>query len=155
MSTPPENTGILDDLLRSGITEVGFNLELFNRKMANQLMPGKGSINQSQYLKAFEYSTCLWGKEGNVRSLLIVGLEPIKDTLEGVKYLSRLGVMPILSAFRPLPKTPLSNFVPPDFNVLYYVWNEALKICKESKLIPGPKCVPCQNNTISLPEIFL
>lgn len=155
MSTPPENTGVLNDLLRSGITEVGFNLELFNREMAKQLMPGKGLIDRSQYLKAFKYSTSLWGKEGNVRSLLIVGLEPIKNTLEGVKFLSKLGVMPILSAFRPLPKTPLSNFVPPDFNVLNYVWHESLKICKENKLIPGPKCVPCQNNTISLPEIFL
>jgi predicted ATP-grasp superfamily ATP-dependent carboligase len=155
MTTPPKNIETLKKLKDSGVSEIGFNLEFYNRQTAINLMPGKGKISLDQYENAFKNATQLWGKDGNVRSILIVGLEPIKDTLTGVKFLSNLGVMPILSSFRPIPNTPMEDFIIPDFKVLYYVWKKSLEICKKNNLFPGPKCIPCQNNTISLPEVFL
>lgn len=41
MSIPPKELSILDKLKDAGITEVAFNLEMFDRNLAQNIMPGK------------------------------------------------------------------------------------------------------------------
>ncbi len=148
MSIPPSND-VLDKLHEAGVSEVGFNIEIFDRIQAKSLMPQKGQINIEEYYNAFQYSTSLWKKEGNVRSLLMVGLEPVENTLRGVEELCKRGVMPILSLFRPIPNTPMENMTPLNYTEVFEIWEKASLICQKYGLILGPKCIPCQNNTLS------
>jgi len=130
---------------------VAFNIEIFDRKLAEKYMPGKGRIPLSQYINALKNATDIWGKTGNVRTLFIVGLEQRKTLIEGVKTVSALGVMPVLSIFRALKGTETQDIVPPPNEWLMEIYNECEEICRHNNLHLGPVCPACQNNTLSLP----
>ena len=151
MCLPPKDLSILDTWYRSGVTEISFNLELYDRELAKQYMPGKGSIPIEQYLYALKKAVSLWGKDGNVRTLFIAGLESKESLLKGIQVVSGLGVMPILSVFRALYDTDLENVVPPDNKWLLDLYQKGESICNHNNLHLGPSCPSCQNNTLSMP----
>lgn len=151
MCLPPEKASTLMHWYQAGITEVAFNIEIYDRKLAKKYMPGKGYIPLSQYINALNEATKIWGKEGNVRTLFIVGLEQRETLIEGVKTVSSFGVMPVLSIFRALKGTEMQDVVPPPNEWLMEIYNECEKICSKNALHLGPACPACQNNTLSLP----
>jgi hypothetical protein len=152
MSIPPPKTEILLNLYNVGITEVAFNLETFDQDYAIQLMPGKGKIAREIYFHTFKEAVKIWGKNGNVRSLLIYGFDPLNAFLEGIETLCKNGVEPIISVFRPLKDTPLEYFCPPPTTELFFLYQSCQNIVHKYSLILGPDCVECQNNTLSYTE---
>lgn len=151
MMAPPPDLGILDELKTAGVDEVGFNIEVYDRELAQRIMPEKGKIPLGRYFETMEYAVRLWTAPGAVRSILIVGLEPLENTLRGVRELCTRGVMPILSPFRPIPGTPLANHPTPTPELLFRSWKQGQKIAEEYGLSMGPTCIACQNNTIAMP----
>lgn len=152
MSIPPQDIQVLNTLKNAGISEVAFNLEIFNRELAVQIMPGKGEITLEHYLHIFEHAVFLWGKEGKVRSLLIYGFDDDNTFLKGIEQLCQKGVEPIISIFRPLKETELENSMPPSTLSIYSIYEKCKKISKKYSLILGPDCPECQNNTLSYTE---
>lgn len=153
MSIPPQTPEILADLYKAGITEVAFNMEIFDRVQALQIMPGKGKIDENTYFSAFHAAVKLWGNTGNVRSLLIYGFDLWDDFLNGIERLCEKGVEPIISIFRPLKETPLEHLNPPPTVELFSLYQKCQHIAHEHSLILGPDCIECQNNTLSYTEI--
>lgn|GEM_PF-738568 len=151
MMAPPPNLRILDELKEAGVDEIGFNLEVFDRILAQKTMPAKGKIPLARYFETMEYAVNLWGKAGPVRSIMIVGLEPLENTLKGVKELCKRGVLPILSPYRPVPETPLANHPTPDPELLFQAWKQGEVIANKYGMNLGPTCIACQNNTIAMP----
>lgn len=149
MSIPPFNTGILADLYDAGITEVAFNMEIFDRSYALQIMPGKGKIPAEIYFSNFAEAVKIWGNTGNVRSLLIYGIDSWDTFLQGIEALCKIGVEPIISIFRPLKGTPMENLNPPPTIELFSLYQYCQAIANKYSLILGPDCVECQNNTLS------
>ena len=154
MAPPPHEKGILHQLKQSGITEISFNIEMFDRKIAKELMPGKGKIPLDLYYSMLEESTLLWGKTGKVRSMIIVGLESTKSLLEGIEHIAQMGVQPILSPFGPRQDTELRNMVPFSSEKLQELFKKCIEICKQYDLTPGPDNIECQNNTLSIPKEY-
>ncbi len=154
MAPPPHEKGILYQLKQSGITEVSFNIEMFDRKIAKELMPGKGKIPLDLYYSMLEESTLLWGKTGKVRSMVIVGLESTKSLLDGIEHIAQMGVQPILSPFGPRQDTELRNIVPFSSEKLLELFKKCIEICKQYDLAPGPDNIECQNNTLSIPKEY-
>ena len=151
MCLPPKDLSVLQTWYDAGITEIAFNLELFDRVKAKQYMPGKGRIRIEQYLAAFDKAVSIWGKNGNVRTLFIAGLETQETLLKGIETVCSRGVMPILSVFRALNNTQMEDIVPPSNEWLHELYNKAEIICSQYNLHLGPRCPACQNNTLSLP----
>lgn len=151
MSLPPKDIRVLKEYYESGVTEIGFNIELFDQEAALNYMPGKGKISRQEYFIALKEAVKYWGNTGKVRSLMIIGLESEKSALQGIRKLCQIGVMPILSVFRPIPGTDTENIVPPSNHFLRKIYKEGTMICKEFSLDLGPECPSCQNNTLSLP----
>lgn len=152
MCVPPREKDILTQFYNAHVTELALNLEIWDRTLARKWMPGKGAIPREQYMEMLEFATGLWGKQGAVRSSFIVGLEPEQSLMEGIRAVCRLGVAPILSVFRPIPGTAGENLAPPTNEELLSIYRKAQYICKEYGLELGPQCVPCQNNTLSMPH---
>ena len=150
MSTPPKDTRILGDLYKSGITEVSFNLEVFDRNFAQKYMPGKGTIPIQVYENAFREAVKIWGNTGNVRSIFIVGLEPEESLLKGVKYVCEMGVVPILSLLKPIQSTELHYMLPPSDTTILHICMEAQKICASYGLELGPACHFCEDNSLKI-----
>lgn len=154
MSTPPNNLDILYELHDAGISEIAFNIEIFDPQLAKLYMPGKSKISRQHYYKALETAVSLWGKEGNVRSMIILGLESEESLLSGIEKLCKMGVQPMLSVFRPLKDTPLYPYMAPTTDVLLEQYKKIKLICQKYNQNLGPTCIFCQNNTLSIPEKF-
>lgn len=151
MCLPPTDLSVLEEYYEAGIDEIGFNLELFDRELATKLMPGKGSLPLSQYENAYKEAVRIWGKGGAVRSLMVLGLESLESFYRGIEWLCNLGVMPIVSVFRPMESIELSYVLPPENQALERIFQCSTAIAAKYGLQLGPTCIACQNNTLSLP----
>ncbi|MDE7287281.1 MAG: radical SAM protein, partial [Lachnospiraceae bacterium] len=149
MCLPPSNKDTLKRYKDAGITEVAFNIEIWDRKLAEILMPGKGKIPLEVYMDALIESTKLWGKSGNVRTALIVGLNNTDSLLEAIETLCKHGIQPMLSIFRPMENTKLYPIVPPSNEKLLDIYNHAQIICEKYGLKLGPSCDACKNNMLA------
>lgn len=149
MSLPPKNLSVLDKYFAAGVNEVAFNIEIYDRNYAKQIMHGKGDISLDIYKAALLHSVQLWGMNGNVKSILVYGLEPDTSFLEAVNWLASHGIQPVISPFRPLSGTPLENRIPPTTEQLMDIYFKAENICRQYQLSLGPSCIYCQNNTLS------
>ena len=87
MCLPIQNNSKLINLYDAGITEISFNIEIWDDKTAQKLMPGKGRISRETYMNALKTAKTIWTKPYSVRSLLIVGLERAESTEKAVRTL--------------------------------------------------------------------
>lgn len=156
MSLPPQDPEILSEYFQAGLDEIAFNIEIFDRKQALKIMPHKGAILLSEYQNALIHAVKLWGNTGKVKCLLVYGLETDKSFLSGVHWLASHGIQPVISVFRPLRNTEMQDRIPPESSSLQKIYFDALSICQSYNLFPGPECLFCQNNTLSIPiDTFL
>lgn len=151
MCLPPQDMRVVKELYDAGATEIAFNIEVFNRSLAAEIMPGKGKLPLRQYIEALQEGVAIWGKNGDVRSIILVGLDNDKTFFQGIELLAQNYVQPILSVFRPLPETEMFDSIPPSNEYLIDVYHKAESICANYGMKLGPACVKCQNNTLSLP----
>ena len=152
MCLPPKNVSVLYDYKNAGINEIGFNIEFFDREIAKKLMPGKGAIPLSQYENAFIEAVKIWNSKGNVRSMMVLGLESLDSFYSGVEWLCTLGVMPIISIFRPMRNMYMKDALPICNEKIKKIYDHLLEITAKYNLKPGPSCIYCQNNTLSMPD---
>lgn len=150
MSLPPLDTDILCKFQDAGITEVTFNVEVYDRTLARKYMPGKGAIALDVYDKAFQKSVQLWGKSGNVRTVFIVGLESERTLLEGIKHVCTMGVSPILSLLKGIRGTPMEHVLPPSDVQILEIYNKVQNICRTYGIEQGPSCRCCEDNTLKI-----
>lgn len=152
MIAPPRDLAEIDRLRDSGTDELGMNLEFFTEAALRKYAPGKfARIGLTHSYRALESAVRIFGPS-NARSIVIVGLEPAEATIEGAVRLAAMGVMPILSPFRPLDGSDLageSGFEPEE---LVRVHDEVARRSEPYGIVPGPTCIPCQNNTLAKPS---
>ena len=152
MIAAPSHNDVLYELHNAGVTELGMNIELFDRDVAKELMPGKHqAIGLDRYLEALEMAVGTFGRF-NARSIMIVGLESMETTLKGVDLLASIGVLPILSPFRPFAGTILGKRPPPSFEFLWETLEAATEVAAKHDMPLGPMCIPCQGNTLTIPN---
>jgi hypothetical protein len=151
MIAPPCELGDIDRLKSAGADELGMNVEFFGREAMRRYAPGKLSlIGIEHHYRALERAVEAFGPT-NARSIVIVGLEPPDLVVAGAERLAAMGVMPILSPFRGLDGSDLAGsrgFEPDDYVALH---KEIVRVCRPYGIVPGPTCIPCQNNTLALP----
>lgn len=170
--TLPLKEKTVEELISLDVFEYAYNIEIFNDKCRKKYMPGKGQITSEEYLSALKMTreilnTVHVPKERKVvRSMVIVGLEPYADMMNGIQRLIENGVEPMLSVFRPLPDTPLEHLNAPPIKMVYQLFHTVSCLLFEKSIGDpkyhgkenitkfrrlGPGCSCCQNNTVSLP----
>lgn len=132
-----------------GVKTLSVNLELFNDALRERYIPEKHTINKENYYKFIQEALAIFGA-GNIRSSLIVGLEPVEDTLHGVHALTDCGCLPVLSAFVPVPGTDAASHPTPDVELLLDVVTRAAQIAADANMQLGPLCRPCTHNSITI-----
>jgi len=138
-------------LAELGVNELSLNLEIFNDSIAKKIMPRKFRHGREGFLAFLGEAADVLGP-GRVRSMLMVGLEPMGDTLDGVRAVLESGCVPVLSPFRPDPATPLSGHQPPSAQFLRETYRRAFELCAAAGSALGPSCRPCSHNTLTLPS---
>lgn len=152
MPPRPQDPEFIDRLVDIGVYGFAINIEIFDDDAAKRIIPQKHQIGLDLYAETIERAVQLTGDNGRVRSLVLVGLEPEEKTLEGVEFLASLGCDPTLSPFRPTPGIPLADYPPPSYELLKRVYIESANIAEKYRVKLGPRCVPCQHNTLTFPD---
>ena len=139
-------------LKQIGITTIAIDLEMYNKELLLKYAPFKSKIGVDNYMKALRIGVKVFG-EGNVRSNIIVGLEPISDSIKAVDELTEIKVQPCLSPYEPYKFLP--EIKKPSFSLLYNVFNEAEKICesKNVKMAPSIYASDTHNSVASAQSI--
>lgn len=141
--------GVLDlkELRHLGVHELSINVEIYDDVLARQFMRNKFNQGRENYLEFIRQASEVLGPQ-RVRSILLVGLEPIESTLQGVEAISAAGGVPVLSPFRPDPATPLRDTPPPAAAMLREVFLRSAAITERYGTYLGPSCPPCTHNTL-------
>lgn len=127
-------------LKNAGITEMRLNLETYNLRLANRLMPNK---DVNKILCSIEDAVNIYGKE-RVSSNIIIGLgESDDDILEGVKKLADLGALSTLYPYDPIDGLH-GQFKRPSADRIFYLATEHKRILQKYNLDPlGAKTMCC------------
>lgn len=152
MMPPRRDTHFIESLAEWGIHSYSINLEVFDQEIARRLVPQKRALGLEAYANSITRAVQCTGGNGRVRSLVLVGLEPLEQTLRGVEFLARLGCDPVLSPFRPTAEIPLFDYPPPNFELLERTYLEAREITERLGVKLGPRCIPCQHNTLTFAD---
>lgn len=148
MMVPIEEVLEVERLAQLGVHELSINLEVFNDEIARKLMPRKHEQGREHLLDFVAHAADVLGP-GKVRSMLMVGVEPLEDTLQGVEALIAAGCVPVLSPFRPDPSTPLRDAAPPSAATLRETYGRARMVALAAGTDLGPSCGPCTHNTLT------
>jgi Radical SAM superfamily len=138
----------LDQLDKLGLNEISINVEVFSESRAAEVMRHKYHQGLTFYLDFIEQAASTLGP-GRVRSMLMVGLEPMEMTLAGVAAIADRGGVPVLSPFRPDPATPLRDRKPAGAAELEQTYLRAVEVAASRGAVLGPDCPPCTHNTLS------
>ena len=154
MLMPRDGKRLVDRLVDAGAAGFAVNIEIFDRATAAALCPNKEHVGLDGYAAFIAHAVERTGGRGTgrVRSLLLVGLESPESTLEGVRFLSELGCDPVLSPFRPAEGTELAMAPPASADLMERVYVEGREIAERLGVRLGPRCIPCQHNTVAFPD---
>lgn len=126
-----------------GISGLSINMELNSVEYLNKFCPEKALIGQENYLNFIELAVKIFGKD-KVRSLLIVGLEPLEETLKGVEKLAKIGCNPVLSPLFPYGEANNE----PNAELFITAKKQSQEICEKYDIEMGPLCKPCSHNVL-------
>lgn len=141
----PMSPDIMTELKENGLTEVAYNLEVYDDEIAAKYMPGKRNGNTQWYLSSLKNAVSIFGNN-NVRSALIVGLEPTDSLIKAVEKLCEIQVIPCLSVYRTI--TNSENSLNPTNEYLKVIYNRSVEIAGKYNMFIGPKCEYCRNNML-------
>lgn len=152
MSPRGGDLGFLSRFVDAGVAGFSFNLEIAGDAIARALMPRKASESSPYFADTVRTAVGhLGGGTGAVRSIVIVGLDEPEVTVSAVEQIARLGADPVLSPFRPARNTPLQGWSPPPADAMLAIWERSQGIAERYGVALGPRCVPCQHNTLTFP----
>lgn len=151
MMVPVPDRLVARDLYETGIHGVSINLEMFDAERSRKVMHHKWKLGHGAWFDFIEEAVSYF-EPGNVRSVIMVGLEPMEMTLEGIRALAERGCEPVLSPFRPDPATPLRKHPPPSVEELEELYQRTEEIVEAAGVKLGPRCIPCMHNTLTFPD---
>ncbi|MFQ5477032.1 MAG: radical SAM protein [Candidatus Binatia bacterium] len=113
-TNPPKTNGWIDRTYASGVDALSYSVEIYDPAILSSICRGRDElIGRERYYEALEHAAKIF-PSGTVWSDLVVGLEPAESTRAGIEHLVSLGVLPVLSLFRPLDETALKDYPLPD-----------------------------------------
>ena len=151
MSSGAEGPDLVKRLVDAGVNGFALNIELESSEAAGLHIRGKQRRARPHFDATVSTAVDLLGRGGRVRSLILPGLESVSATLTGVEHIASLGADPVLSPFRPARGTALHHQSPVEMSLLREVLGGAREIVARHGVALGPRCLPCQHNTLTFP----
>jgi len=106
---PPRTNAWIDRTYAMGADALSYSVEIHDPELLQRHCAGRAAhVGRERYYEALAHAASIF-PSGTVWSDLIVGLEPPESTIAGIDALVGLGVLPVLSLFRPLDDTLLHD----------------------------------------------
>lgn len=146
---PPKTDEGIYDLIDSGATSFGFNIEIWDDKLRKEICPGKSQVSKERYLDAMKTVSDRLGPN-RVGCCLLVGLEPINSSIEGARVLPSIGAQPCMLTFKPWDKSMFYDYPPTDPKYLIEVSYATANAMRENNISPESNegCLQCEGCTL-------
>lgn len=131
---PPQNKDLLEDMKKSGIRNVVFNLEVANKELFGRFCPGKNEIGYEHIIESLYAAADIFGK-GHSWSNFVLGLEPMDGLLALNRQLAMHGVVSSANVLHLDKGNRLDCDVPAFDDVVRYFY-ELSQILKEYNYKP-------------------
>ncbi|MDD1672843.1 MAG: radical SAM protein, partial [Methanomicrobiales archaeon] len=141
-------------LKNAGVTEVKYSVETMDRKIFDQVCRGRKGDSLDFILESLRDAVRVFGRD-KVSSNIIIGLgETDEGVREGVEYLARMGVIPVLRpiTISPLRKDDLTMATRPSAERLLELTRMTQEILEKYDLHPElsrTMCLPCTGCDLS------
>jgi hypothetical protein len=136
----------MENLHSAGTDALSFNIEVYDQKMREKVIPGKAHTNPLDvYFSSMRTAVDVFG-ENQVYSWILIGLEPPEKTIEGIRKIADTGAIPLPKPFRPLYGADYQNRKPPrveDAVFIYGEWLDTIKECGLNPLKSKAGCARC------------
>ncbi len=128
----PLDLSSLEKYKEAGYSNISLNIEIWDKDIFKAICPGKEKRcgGWENWVRALEYSVEIFGR-GNVRSLIVAGIEPKQSILEGLEYLISRGVICLVSPWIPNPGSALEGHRSPEVGWHYDVTLKNAAILKK------------------------
>ena len=140
----------IEGYYETGIETLSFNMEIWDPGYYKAICPGKSSsTSHEEFIKSIKEAVEIFG-EGKVYVAMVMGLEPKETFLEGIDFLSNLGVNIIPFVWAPNPGSKLEGHRAPYANWYKETILEASDIVYEHKVPWGLEnhCYKCDGNSL-------
>jgi hypothetical protein len=127
---PERNFRHYDELAALGVDHFSFCVELFDRRMFEEICPGKARVHgQSLYFGALKHCVQLL-PHGAVSGEIIAGIEPIDFTIDAIDLIVDLGAFPTVCIFRPTVGSDMESWPPPSYAEMRRVMAHVYEACR-------------------------
>lgn len=151
---PPEEEKYVGLLFEAGADQIGYDYEVFDPELYRQICPGKceeidkGKPRQ-HYDRILSYSVQKGGPN-RTYTIFVVGMEPRESTVAGVEKMCKMGVVPRMGVFRPIPGTPFEKHPTLKPEDLVYIYRKARELMLKYGVDSG--CPGCGRTFIATKE---
>jgi biotin synthase-related radical SAM superfamily protein len=134
----------------TGIKAIGFSMEIWDEKLYEAICPGKSkNVSHETFIRSIRTAAKIFG-EGNVYGVFVMGLEPKKTFLKGVKEMTALGANVVPFVWSPNPGSRLEGHRAPTSQWFVETVLEASEIVHRAHIPSGTEnhCYRCDGNSL-------
>jgi hypothetical protein len=134
----------------TGIKAIGFSMEIWDEKLYEAICPGKSkNVTHDNFIHSIWAAVKIFG-EGNVYGVFVMGLEPKKTFLEGVKEITAIGANLVPFVWSPNPGSKLEGHRAPTSEWFVETVLEASEIVLRARIPSGTEnhCYRCDGNSL-------
>jgi len=151
---PPEDEKYVDLLFEAGADQIGYDIEVYDPELYAKICPGKWAevdrnVPHQHFNRMLSYAARKGGPN-RTYSILVTGLESRESTAEGVEHLCKMGVVPRMSVFRPIPGTAMERYPTPTPEYLIYCYRRLREITMKYDVDSG--CPGCGRTFVATKE---
>ncbi len=151
---PPEDEKYVDLLFEAGADQIGYDIEVYDPELYAKICPGKWAevdrnVSHQHFNRMLSYAARKGGPN-RTYSILVTGLESRESTAAGVEHLCRMGVVPRMSVFRPIPGTAMERYPAPSPEYLVYCYRRLREITMKYGVDSG--CPGCGRTFVATKE---
>lgn len=151
---PPEEEKYIDILYDAGADQIGYDIEVYDPERYRYICPGKldevdRGIPHEHFFRMLAYAA-KYGGPNKAYSILVTGLESRETTVQGIEALCKLGVVPRMGVFRPIPGTHLEKHPTPSEGYLVYIYKKLRELTMQYGIDTG--CPGCGRTFVGTKE---
>lgn len=135
--TPERDFTGYERLVDLGVDHFSLCLELLDEEWFERICPGKARmLGQRLFFDALEHCARLLPR-GAVSGEIIVGIEPIENTIRGIERIASVGAFPTVCVFRPTIGSDMADWPPPIYDEVRQVMAEMYDACRRHRVPIG------------------
>ena len=151
---PPEEEKYIDILYDAGADQIGYDIEVYDPERYKYICPGKldevdRGIPHQHFLRMLAYAAKRGGPN-KAYSIIVTGLESRETTVQGIETLCKIGVVPRMGVFRPIPGTHLEKHPTPSEGYLVYIYRKLRELTMHYGIDSG--CPGCGRTFVGTKE---